>query len=67
MSGRKDTDILAGAKFRENEDGEFVMVEKIPPALDDLRVRRTLGRAYDYLLRLAQEADNEGEAGDGEA
>lgn len=66
MSDRKETDILASAKFRENEDGEFVMVENNPPDLSDPRVRRTLGRVYAYLLRLGREGDNEGEPGDGE-
>ena len=66
MGDHKDTDTLASAKFRENEDGEFVMVENNPPDLSDPRVRRTLGRVYAYLLRLAREGDNEEEPGDGE-
>ncbi|MGD2166331.1 MAG: hypothetical protein PVH50_12480 [Anaerolineae bacterium] len=65
MSDREDTDLLASAKFRENEDGEFVMVENNPPDPDDPRVVRTLGRVYAYLRRLGREADNEGGHGDG--
>ena len=66
MDDRKDADILASAKFRENEDGEFVMVENNPPDLDDPRVRRILGRVYAYLLRWGREADTKEEPGHGE-
>lgn len=63
---RKDADIPASAKFRKNEDGEYVMVEENPPDLDDPRVGRTLARVYAYLLRRGREADNGEESGNGE-